>query len=236
MRHIVFLRHCEDEAGAVCRTIGASDQYGGRAAPTHHLTVLLPLTASRAGKQMAGFWDWRASSGAATVPVTEYAPELDPEPVEIYTATAMVNGMIEADGRRLSDILNTNTVLSIRDARSTSLVPHVEGTEGSGWTRLSTDDILFVMPPEHESPRQLRVNKRKHRVRIQTGQFVIAGHAHALPGIKLDPYVLRQRMHFMAITDAHVSAMGDPAWERSAPVVLVNVRPVQDLREALTIS
>jgi hypothetical protein len=187
---------------------------------------------------MAGFWDWRASSGVAVAEpaMAEVAPELNLEPVEIYTATAMVNALVEADGRRLSDILNANSVLAIRDARSTSLLADVEGSEGSGWSRLPTDKILFVMPPQHESPRQMRVHRRKHRVRIQIGQFHIAGDAHALPGIRLDPYVLRQRMHFLAITDAHVSSMAEPVWERSAPVVLVNVRPVQDLREVLTIS
>jgi hypothetical protein len=43
-------------------------------------------------------------------------------------------------------------------------------------------------------------------------------------------------MHFLAITGAHVSSMGDPAWERSASVVLVNVRPIDGLKEVLTIS
>jgi hypothetical protein len=184
---------------------------------------------------VAGFWDWRAAAAKAS-PAAEFAPELNLEPVEIYTATAMVKGLVEAEGRRLSDILNANSVLGIRDARSTSLLADVEGSEGSGWSRLQTDEILFVMPPQHESARQMRVHRRKHRVRIQIGQFHIVGDAHALPGIRLDPYVLRQRMHFLAITDAHVSSMAEPEWERSAPVVLVNVRPVQDLREVLKIS
>jgi hypothetical protein len=187
---------------------------------------------------MAGFWDWRGSSGAAVAapPVLERDLTSTLEPVEIYTATAMVHALVEPEGRRLSDMLNANSVLAIRDARSTSLLPDVEGSEGSGWSRLSTDEILFVMPPQRESPRQMRVHRRKHRVRIQIGQFHIVGDAHALPGIRLDPYVLRQRMHFLAITDAVVSSMADPVWDRSAPVVLVNVRPVQALREVLKIS
>lgn len=187
---------------------------------------------------MAAFWDWRSTPGAsvATRPGVADTPEPKLEPVEVYTATAMVHGLVEPDGRRLSDILNSNSVLAIRSARSTSLVAGVDGTEGTGWSRLPTDEILFVMPPPRVSPRQLRVNRRQHRVRIETGQFHVVGNAHVLPGIQLDPYVLRTRMHFLAVTDAHVSSMGDPAWERSAPVVLVNVRPVAGLREVLTIS
>jgi hypothetical protein len=187
---------------------------------------------------MATFWDWRTPSGAnvATPPALQ-AAETTLEPVEVYTPTAMIHGMVEPEGRRLSDILNSNSVLAIRNARSTSLLSDVDGSDTSGWSRLPTDEILFVMPPKHESARQLRVHRRQHRVRIRTGQFRIVGNAHVLPGIRLDhPYVLRSRMHFLAITDAHVSSLGDPAWERSAPVVLVNIRPVEDLKEVVTIS
>jgi hypothetical protein len=187
---------------------------------------------------MAAFWDWRTTSTAniATAPAPTDAPQPTLEPVEVYTATAMVHGLVEPEGRRLSDILNSNSVLAIRNARSTSLVADVDGAEGTGWSRLPTDDILFVMPPPRVSPRQMRINRRQHRVRIETGQFQIVGNAHVLPGVRLDPYVLRTRMHFLAVTDAHVSSLGDPAWERSASVVLVNVRPVAGLREVLTIS
>jgi hypothetical protein len=120
---------------------------------------------------MAGFWDWRTSSSArvASPPVAETTAAPTLEPVEIYTATAMVYGLVEPAGRRLSDMLNTNGSLAIRDARSTSLVTGVEGTDGDGWSRLPTDEILFVMPPKHESPRQLRIHRRQHRVRIETG-------------------------------------------------------------------
>lgn len=187
---------------------------------------------------MAAFWDWRASSSTtvASPPIADAPSQSTLEPVEIYTATAMVHGLVEPAGRRLSDILNSNSVLAIRDARSTSLMTAVDGTDGTGWSRISTDEILFVMPPPRVSPRQVRIHRRQHRVRIETGQFQIVGNAHVLPGIRLDPYVLRTRMHFLAVTDAHVSSMGDPAWERSAPVVLVNVRPVAELTEVLTIS
>jgi hypothetical protein len=185
---------------------------------------------------MASFWDWRTSSSATVEPpaVTEAPSTL--EPVEVYTSSALVHGLVEPEGRRLSDMLNSNSVLAIRDARSTSLMTDVDGTESKGWSRLPIDEILFVMPPRHESPRQLRIHRRQHRVRIETGHFQIVGNAHVLPGIKLDPYVLRSRMTFLAITDAYVVSIGDPAWERRAPVVLVNVRPIAGLKEVVTIS
>lgn len=183
---------------------------------------------------MIQFWDWRGKP--EKLPVAVAAPEAALEPVEIYTETAMILASVAPEGRRLSDILNTNSKLPIRDARAVSVLDGLEGTAGDGWTSVSVDDILLVMPPEHTSARQLRIHRRQHRVRISTGPYHVTGHAHVLPGIALDPYVLRRRMAFLAVTDADIfSAQGEP-WERTARVVLVNVRPAVDLIEVTTIS
>jgi hypothetical protein len=186
---------------------------------------------------MARFWDWQAQPAATSAAASAVAVEEAPlEPVELYTATAMVFALVAPEHRRLSDILNSNSRLALRDASSTSLIDGVEGSARQGWTSLSTDEILLVMPPEHVSPRQMKVHRRQHRVRIRTGPFQIVGNAHVLPGTKLDPYALQTRMRFLAVTNAEVYSSADPAWERRASVVLVNVGPVEDLSEVLTIS
>ena len=183
---------------------------------------------------MNRFWDWRGKP--ETAPVAVAVREAALEPVEIYTDTAMILASVAPEGRRLSDILNSNSKLPIRDARSVSVLNGLEGSAGEGWTSVNVDDILLVMPPEHTSARQLRIHRRQHRVRISTGPYQVTGHAHVLPGIALDPYVLRSRMAFLAVTDAEIySARGEP-WERTARVVLVNVRPSVDLIEVTTIS
>lgn len=184
---------------------------------------------------MPGFWDWRTKTQTANA--TALAVEEAPlEPVELYTKAAMVFGFVEPEGRRLSDILNSNPHLSIRDARSTSVINGVDGTEGEGWTTLATDDILLVMPPEHASPRQLRIHRRQHRVRISTGPYVVIGNAHVPPGTSLDAYALQRRVRFLAVTQALVYSIDDPALERMARVVLINVGPIEDLTEVLTVS
>jgi len=186
---------------------------------------------------VANFWDWRprsAESSTASTAVAELQSTL--HPVELYTKTAMVSGLIAAEGRRLSDILNSNTTLPIRDACSTSLLSNVNGEQGSGWTSIDTDDILFAVPPEHESPRQLRIHRRQHRVRIRTGPVTLTGTAHVLPGVTLDAYALRRQMRFLALTDVQMYVDLSTPFERAAPVVLVNVRPVNDLTEVTTIS
>jgi len=184
---------------------------------------------------MPGFWDWRErrQGDTATAVALEEAPL---EPVELYTKSAMVFGLVEPEGRRLSDILNSNSHRAIRDPRSTSLHGGVDGTEGDGWSPLATDDILLIMPPAHVSPRQLRIHRRQHRVRITTGPYVVVGNAHVPPGVGLDAYALQKRIKFLAVTQAAVYSNADPALERMAQVVLVNVRTVEELTEVLTIS
>lgn len=183
---------------------------------------------------MPGFWDWRKQSAGSAAVAAEPVPAL--EGVELYTTTAMVFGYVDPQGRRMSDILNANSHLSIENPRSTSMLEAVPGTEGEGWTSIPADEILLAMPPEHVSPRQLRVNRRQHRVRITIGPYVVIGNAHVPPGVGIDAYALRKRIKFLAVTSALVYSTVDPALERLAKVVLVNVGPIAELTEVLTIS
>ncbi len=184
---------------------------------------------------MNRFWDWRTRPNASVGAQVAVA-ETTLEPVELYTESAMITGLVASEGRRLSDILNTNSHLPVRNPKSVSMVDGLEGEQGDGWSGVDVPDILLVMPPAHSPARQLKIHRRQHRVRIVTGPFEVSGTAHVLPGVALDPYVLRSRMNFIALTDARVYVAGDQAWERTAPVVLVNVRPVKDLIEVMTIT
>ncbi len=96
---------------------------------------------------VARFWSIGTRATAAVATSVAQSTEPVREAVEVYTRTSMIFGLVEPDGRRLSDILNSNTTLALRDARSTSLVPDVDGSQGKGWTRIVRDEILFVMPP-----------------------------------------------------------------------------------------
>ncbi len=101
---------------------------------------------------------------------------------------------------------------------------------------LNTSEILLAMPTAWISNPQLRVHHRRSRVRILTGRYEVVGSAHHLPGTTLDPYVLRTRIRFIALTDATVRTTCQPYLERSAPVVLVNVGPIQDLKQVITVA
>src|SRR4051812_39507363 len=101
------------------------------------------------------FWEWRGKAARVAAPVISEESAL--EPVELYTVTAMVYGLVDPQARRLSDILNANSHLAIRDPKSTSVIAYVSGSAGDGWTPVATEDILLIMPPEQLPTRQLSV-------------------------------------------------------------------------------
>jgi hypothetical protein len=185
------------------------------------------------------FWTWRrggASSAIDGSAALQAVEEL--EPVEIYTRAAMVTGSVVSHGERMSDILNQHSELRVRAPRALPYgeVDELPSFDQGVWAALGVDEILFVMPPSHVSHPQRRVHRRQRRVLMRTGEFEIVGTAHLLPGTELSPFALATRVHFMPVTKATVRSTNDPFWERSADVVLVNVRPLEDLREVVTIS
>jgi hypothetical protein len=185
------------------------------------------------------FWTWRrgaanfATNGSAALEMVE-----EPEPVEIYTRGAMVTGSVISHGERMSDLLNHHNQLRVRAPRALPYgdVDEVRSTVEDSWETIDVDEILFVTPPSHVSNPQRRVHRRQRRVLMRTGDFEILGQVHLLPGVELSPYALATRVHFLPVTKAMVRSTIDPFWERSADVILVNVRPLEDLREVVTIS
>ena len=185
---------------------------------------------------MPKFWSVRGSTQAD--PATPVEPIEQHEPVEIYTVAALVTGKVSPQGRRLSDMLNTSSLLPVKDASVISYHDGLTAQPGpaDSWQSVDTDDILFVMPPEHLSARQLRLHRRQRRVRVMTGDFELVGTAHTAPGSDVHLYSLRQRSRYLALTNAVAYSNTDPAWERAASVILVNLRPVVELKEMFTIA
>jgi hypothetical protein len=185
------------------------------------------------------FWTWRRGTASAIVDGSAALQAVEElEPLEIYTRAAMVTGSVVTHGERMSDILNQQAELRIRGPRALPYgeVDELPSFDEDAWEAVDVDDILFVMPPSHVSNPQRRVHRRQRRILMRTGEFEIVGTAHVLPGTDLSPYALATRVHFMPVTKATVRSTTDPFWERSTDVILVNVRPLEDLREVVTIS
>lgn len=170
------------------------------------------------------FWSWQRRRGGQTAGSAALAIEPALEPVELYTRAGRIHGAVASHGGRMSDRLNEGGGLRVWLA------------DVEAWETVGIADILFVMPPAHRSPRQLRVHRRRRRVALRLPGYEIVGIVHLIAGIDLDPYLIRRRLRFLPVTDAMVSGTDDPSFECAASVILVNVDAVHELREHFHIS
>jgi hypothetical protein len=183
------------------------------------------------------FWSLRNRGGVAQSAV-EVSGAAEPvlAPVELYTADDMVTGFVADRGFRLSDILNEVSLLPVERPKRISFDDREDAAGEELHLDLETDRILLAMPPGRTSSPQMRVHRRRSRVRILTSRYEVIGTAHHLPGSSLDPYVLRTRHRFIAVTDASVRTVTQPYLERNASVVLVNVGPIAELKQVITLT
>ena len=181
---------------------------------------------------MPGFWSWKRKSNLEESPAEE--AEVTPvlESVEIFTSDRLIRAQVEAGGKRLSDILNGTYDLVIFNPQSFAFDGAADMNESlEGEYTINTDDIRIVLPPMRVSSRQMRVHRRRRRVEAQLGELFIAGSVHLNPGAELNPMAWRKQMRFIPLTNVYVRRDGENVIEREADVVLVNVGPINELRE-----
>jgi len=171
------------------------------------------------------FWNVRRGS-QATLSEGSTARALEPhlERIQLFTAHERVDGWMVAQGERITDLLNQRPALRV------CIDPTADA-----WVDIARDDLLIVAPPPlPPSPR--RIHRQKHRVLAVLGPYTVEGIAHLAPGVPLDPYLLRSRQRFMAMTNALIGTAGDPDTGEPVSVAIVNVDNVDELRGILTIA
>jgi hypothetical protein len=186
----------------------------------------------------SNFWSWRRKSPSTrdTDGATALAPMLDLEQVELYTSDGMVLGLVAPEGERMSDILNRQRALLVHGARQTAYGATADAEPTARISSYDSDQILLAMPPAHAGNPARRIHRKRHRVQLDVGPFRVMGTAHIPPGSTLDPYLLRTRTSFVAVTDAVVRFPDDPTFERLAEVVLVNTAAITAIDQMLTLT
>ena len=182
---------------------------------------------------MSRFWSLGRSAAPAATATAAAIVEPELEPVELYTREAMVLGLVTPDGERLSDILNRERALLVHQPQVTSYLE--TPSDDVRVASFATDEILLAMPPTHTPHPARRIHRKRRRVVVKVDNFEIVGTAHMPPGADLDPYVLRTRAKFVAMTDALVRYVNDPVFARSAPVVLVNTTRMTQVDDLLQV-
>jgi hypothetical protein len=169
------------------------------------------------------FWSLRreitSETGAGAA--AQLAPPL--EPITLYLAGGTVFGRIDAEGRRVTDLLNINPILRVRIAGSLD-----------EWTPFQREEVLIVAPPPAMTDPQRRLHRLHRRIAMRIGPYRAVGTAHVPPGTRVDEDLLGRRSVFLPITDALIDLIDDPTLEHAVPVALVNIAAVQDIRQLLS--
>lgn len=198
------------------------------------------------------FWNWRrgttaaATSGSSAIAM---APEL--APIELYTADSRIVGWIEANGLRVTDLLNAQDELRLwrpsPGPLDGALTPAQQSTttagagpdagDGSGeWQTLPTGQVILAMPPEWRASRQLRLHRRLRRAAMSAGPFNVTGNMHLPPGAEVGPHLLMHGPRWMPLTEAYLLHTGEPPFEHVVSVVLVNTAYVTQLLPLVTLA
>ncbi len=176
-----------------------------------------------------------ASSGSAAISLSR---EL--APIELYTAGSRVVAWIETNGRRVTDLLNSEDELRLWQPtvpREGTVTPSSDSIADDGeWQSIVADQILLAMPPEWRTNRQLRIHRRLRRVAIEVGQFSITGNAHVPFGTEPGLWMLDRGQRFLPLTDAHILHRGEPPFEHVVSVVIVNAAHVTALVPLFTLA
>jgi hypothetical protein len=168
------------------------------------------------------------------------SPEL--APIEIYTADARIVGWIAPNGRRVTDLLNSQDELrlwrpspgAIGDDGMPVAGASVGGESGD-WESLATARVVLAMPPEWRASRQLRLHRRLRRAALVAGPFSVTGNIHLANGVQVGPHLLRGQ-GFLPLTDAYFLHPGEPSFEHVVSVVIVNSAHVTQIVPLVTLA
>jgi hypothetical protein len=193
------------------------------------------------------FWNWRRGNGSAVAGTAAVAMTPDLAPVELYTADARIVGWIEANGQRVTDLLNAQDEVRLwrpspgpLDGALTEAAagrpPQADpGTSGE-WQTLTTDQVILAMPPEWRASRQLRLHRRLRRAALSAGPFNVTGNLHLPPGGEISPHLLLHGPRWLPLTEAYLLHTGEPPFEHVVSVVIVNTAHVGSILPLVTLA
>lgn len=192
------------------------------------------------------FWNWRrASSSSATVGSSAVALEPELAPIELYTADSRIVAWIEANGRRVTDLLNSEDELRLWQPTPGPLAPELGPSavspgpsheNGNEWQSVLTESVILAMPPEWRASRQLRLHKRLRRVAISAGPFNITGNLHLHPAVEVGHHLLTGSPRFLPLTEAYLLHQAEPPFEHVVSVLIVNTAHITSLTPLVTLA
>jgi hypothetical protein len=171
---------------------------------------------------------WKVSRGSQPSLVdgsAARAPDPRLEPIQLFTTDGRLSGWIVALEERVTDVLNSREILRV-------CVDPITDT----WADIEQEALLLVAPPPRGGANPRKIHRHKRRVRALVGRYTVEGVAHLPPGMPLDPYLLRTRQPFVALTDVILSDGDEREGGETHPVAIINVNNLEELHALLTIA
>jgi hypothetical protein len=172
--------------------------------------------------------EFAAPDQAATIP---HAPPTAISHVELVLDNYRVTGDIRQPGvpRRLVDLLNNSDVEFFVVRNGAIDDPFADDDEPKQLSSLEIyrESIFFAIPrggdaPEHGDAFET-VRKVPVPATIILPGFVVTGNVYFVPDIEPEDVPMLQHRHFIAVTDARVSASGGRTAVWDEPIVVVNI-------------
>ena len=137
-----------------------------------------------------------------------------------YTADCLISGQLELTAPRLTDMLNSEPVIHLRDVVLEGLADARRITAAS--YTLHRDEIYAVKVTGPRGSRALRIITVPHRVQAQIGPYNVLGRLNAAPGA---PAIksMETRGAMLPLTDATIAyVVGGILEVRDASTVIIN--------------
>lgn len=147
-----------------------------------------------------------------------------------YSGDCRVSGTLELVGERLTDMLNGDAPLIIRDA---TLEAHEDGRCVSlPELELDRDDLYAVQAAGPRGLHGRRIHTVRHRILVEVGPYAVLGHLHAYPGARPLPSIARRGL-MVPLSDATIGYVrGDQPYLEDVSTLLVNRGLAQWVSEA----
>lgn len=130
---------------------------------------------------------------------------------EAFTGDARLFGSIRLEFDRLTDLLNAHRALQLHEATFEKL--RDGSTRKADEVIVPRSQLVAVLATGPRGDPALRRWTRSHPVAVQSGAFLIAGHAHALPAIDVIRNI-NERPPMVPLTDAWIEYWPDGKLER----------------------
>lgn len=152
--------------------------------------------------------------------------------VEFLTETHRIVGKLEVGIRRLSDVLNVRSEVSLglQEVRISSFANN-ELPAMVDLVHLFKEGILLSLPHGGEAERPLEYRQKvRHRVQLNIPPFSVIGDLHLIREVSLRKALAETIPTFLPLSGVHIVYMPQPSLNWMRPAAIVNRRRASFVR------